>query len=134
MRQISLCQDSESFPFFETMFFLSIVPSVNTKQKGEPIKRSQQVRKRHSHSAQNVYEDFREAYIAENCYCVFILTSPVETVYIGYCQGNLINRWQNGKVYRKSKDLSVNIKSFGWDNYQKEIYREEPNIDEAREL
>ena len=83
---------------------------------------------------ESTYEEFKKAYAAEYCYCVYILTSPDEKIYIGYCSGNPIKRWQNGKGYRKNRDLSAAIQGFGWENFQKKIYREELNIDEAREL
>ena len=83
---------------------------------------------------EEAYEEFKKAYAAEYCYCVYILTSPDEKIYIGFCSGNPIKRWQNGKGYRKNRDLSAAIQGFGWENFQKKIYREELNIDEAREL
>lgn len=83
---------------------------------------------------EKAYEEFRKQYAAECCYCVYILTSPEEKLYIGYCRGKPIKRWQNGKGYRKNKALSAAIRDFGWENFQKEIYREELSIDEAKEL
>ena len=83
---------------------------------------------------EDAYEEFKKKYAAEYCYCVYILTSPEEKLYIGYCRGNPLHRWQNGKGYRKNKALSAAIRDFGWENFRKQIYREELNIDEAREL
>ena len=83
---------------------------------------------------EDAYEEFKKNYASEYCYCVYILTSPDDKVYIGSCRGNPIKRWQNGKGYRKNKDLTAAIRLYGWENFRKEIYREELNIDEAREL
>ena len=83
---------------------------------------------------EDAYEQFLKQYAEEYCYCVYILTSPDEKMYIGYCRGNPVNRWQNGNGYKKNKDLSAAIRAFGWENFQKQIHRDELNIDEAREL
>ena len=60
-----------------------------------------QVRKSTVVVYEEAYEEFKKAYAAEYCYCVYILTSPDEKIYIGYCSGNPIKRWQNGKGYRE---------------------------------
>ena len=80
------------------------------------------------------YEAFKKRYRAEYCYCVYILTSPEDIVYIGHCRGKPARRWQNGKGYRKNKDLTAAIKQYGWGNFRKQIYRAELPVDEAREL
>ncbi len=85
-------------------------------------------------SYKDAYEAFLKRFAEEYSYCVYILTSPEDKVYIGYCKGNPIKRWQNGKGYRKNKDLNTAINHFGWDRFQKRIYRRELCLEEAREL
>ena len=90
--------------------------------------------KNYTDPAENTYEAFLQRFAEEYSYCVYILTSPEDKVYIGYCKGNPIKRWQNGKGYKKNKDLTAAIKTFGWERFQKKIYRRELCLEEAREL
>ncbi len=90
--------------------------------------------KNYTDSTEDTYEAFLQRFAEEYSYCVYILTSPEDKVYIGYCKGNPIKRWQNGKGYKKNKDLTAAIKTFGWERLQKKIYRRELCLEEAREL
>ena len=78
--------------------------------------------KNYTDPTENTYEAFLQRFAEEYSYCVYILTSPEDKVYIGYCKGNPIRRWQNGKGYRKNKDLTAAINHFGWDRFQKKIF------------
>ena len=68
-----------------------------------------QVRKSTVVVYEEAYEEFKKAYAAEYCYCVYILTSPDEKIYIGFCSGNPIKRWQNVFLY-KGEISNENIK------------------------
>ena len=51
---------------------------------------------------EDAYEEFKKKYAAEYCYCVYILTSPEEKLYIGYCRGNPLHRWHSYERYCQS--------------------------------
>ena len=59
--------------------------------------------KNYTDSTEDTYEAFLKRFAEEYSYSVYILTSPEDKVYIGYCKGNPIKRWQNGKGYKKNK-------------------------------
>ena len=65
-----------------------------------------------------------------NNYCVYKHTSPSGKVYIGQTSINPLDRWQNGKGYKKQAFYNA-IKKYGWENIKHEILYDNLTKEEA---
>lgn len=67
-------------------------------------------------------------------YSVYKLTSPNGKVYIGCTSQNPKTRWDYGNKYHHNEDLSSDIKSFGWNNFNHDIIHAGLEEEDAYEL
>ena len=70
----------------------------------------------------------------EKRYSVYKLTSPADKVYIGCTQQKPKDRWDYGCKYHNNKELSSDIKKFGWDNFEHIVLYSGLEEDEAYDL
>ena len=70
----------------------------------------------------------------EKKYSVYKLTSPADKVYIGCTQQKPKDRWDYGCKYHNNKELSSDIKKFGWDNFEHIVLYSGLEEDEAYDL
>ena len=54
-------------------------------------------------------------------WCVYKHTSPSGGVYIGITHQPVLDRWQNGKGYKRHPHFYAAILKYGWDNFKHEI-------------
>ena len=64
-------------------------------------------------------------------YTIYKHTTPSNKVYVGITKQNPINRWRNGKGYKKNKHFFSAILKYGWENIKHEILFENLSREEA---
>ncbi len=83
---------------------------------------------------EEAYRWFKKEYARLYDYFVYILTAPNGRIYIGYGKGNPEKRWANGNGYNHNTALKAAIKEYGWENFKREVYKDELCLEEARDL
>ena len=67
-------------------------------------------------------------------YSIYKLTSPDNKVYIGCTSQNPKDRWDYGNKYHHNKELTDDIRLFGWDDFEHEILYSDLPEEKAYEL
>lgn len=67
-------------------------------------------------------------------YSLYKLTSPENKVYIGCTSMKPKDRWDYGNGYGHNKELTSDIKKFGWSNFNHEVLYSELNEEDAYTL
>lgn len=70
----------------------------------------------------------------DKTYNVYKLTAPNNKVYIGCTSQNPKDRWNYGSKYHHNKELSEDIRMFGWNNFDHEILYSSLPEEEAYDL
>ena len=83
---------------------------------------------------EEAYEWFKKEYARLYDYFVYILTAPNDKIYIGYGKGDPEKRWANGNGYKHNKALDSDIRKYGWENFKREVYKDELCLEEAQDL